>query len=78
MTPIRQIDTKDWKAQMLEEFMAFSLGEEDLKLETVEVKENEISRSRLEMEELNKELFSKQREISLKINSSRWSCGQTL
>lgn len=39
--------------------MAFSLGEEDLKLETVEVKENEISRSRLEMEELNKEFVFK-------------------
>lgn len=59
MNPIRQIDIKDWKAQMLEGFMAFSLGEDFLMLETTEVKENEISTSRLEMEELNKEFVFK-------------------
>lgn len=39
--------------------MAFSLGEDFLMLETTEVKENEISTSRLEMEELNKEFVFK-------------------
>ena len=59
MSPIRQVDIKDQEAQSLEGFFTFSLGEDFLVLETTEVKENEISRSCREIEELNKEFVSK-------------------
>lgn len=39
MCPIIQVDIKDWEAQILEGFVAFSLGKDFLKSETTEVKE---------------------------------------